>query len=111
MDKDKNVFERLLDLLNTLFSTHINLSPIQGHSTDHHHSGLGVMGYPMAVNLRSKIGPSYKILICDISKDAISKYQTQVKGKGAIDVVPNGFEATQAAVSLPPTPNLQSRFQ
>jgi 3-hydroxyisobutyrate dehydrogenase len=69
------------------------------------------MGYPMAVNLRSKIDPSYKILICDISKDAISKYQTQVKGKGAIDVVRNGFETAQAAVSLPPTPNPHTRFQ
>lgn len=60
------------------------------------------MGYPMAVNLRSKIDPSYKILICDISKDAISKYQAQVKGKGTVDVIPNGFEAAQAAVSSVP---------
>lgn len=59
------------------------------------------MGYPMAVNLRTRIDPSYKILICDISKDAISKYQAQVQGKGAIDVVENGFEAVRVAVSAP----------
>ena len=59
------------------------------------------MGYRMAVNLRSKIDSSYKILICDISKDAISKYQSQMKGKGEIDVVENGFQAAQAAVHTP----------
>jgi 3-hydroxyisobutyrate/3-hydroxypropionate dehydrogenase len=60
------------------------------------------MGYPMAVNLRSRIESDYKILICDISKDAISKYQSQLQGKGSIAVVSNGFEAAQAAVRRQP---------
>lgn len=56
------------------------------------------MGYPMAVNLRTKIDPSYKILICDISKDVISRYEEECKGKGSLAVVQNGYEAVQAAV-------------
>ncbi|KAF2104233.1 3-hydroxyisobutyrate dehydrogenase [Rhizodiscina lignyota] len=76
--------------------------------------GLGVMGYRMAVNLRSKIDSSYKIVICDISKDAISKYQSQMKGKGEIDVVENGFEAAQAAdmviTMLPDSPAVKAVY-
>jgi 3-hydroxyisobutyrate/3-hydroxypropionate dehydrogenase len=58
------------------------------------------MGYPMAVNLRSKLDPSYEMLICDISNEALSKFQSQLKGKGPIAVVENGFEAAKVAVRL-----------
>lgn len=53
----------------------------------------------MAVNLRNKIDPSYKILICDVAPDAISKYQVETQGKGTVEVISNGFEAAKAAVS------------
>lgn len=58
------------------------------------------MGYPMAVNLRNGLSPEYKLLICDVNKEAISKFQKQVEGKGPVEVISNGLEAAQAAVSL-----------
>ena len=57
------------------------------------------MGFPMAINLRTGLGPDKKILICDVSEQALSKYQTKTEGKGPVEVVKNGFEAVQQAVS------------
>jgi 3-hydroxyisobutyrate/3-hydroxypropionate dehydrogenase len=57
------------------------------------------MGYPMAVNLRSGLSPDYKLLICDVNKEAIVKFQKQVEGKGPVEIVSNGFEAAKSAVS------------
>lgn len=57
------------------------------------------MGFPMAINLRKKIGPNATILICDVSADAIEKFQSQTSNQGPVQVVKNGFEAVQKAVS------------
>ena len=56
------------------------------------------MGYSMAINLRSKVGSDTTILICDVSEDALSRFQAQMQGKGPIRVVKNGCEAVQQAV-------------
>lgn len=56
------------------------------------------MGYPMAVNLRSKIDSSKTLLICDVSEEALSKFEKQMEGKGPVKRVKNGFEAVQQAV-------------
>lgn len=56
------------------------------------------MGYPMAANLRKKIGNDYTILICDVVDDVLQKFQTETAGTGPVRVVTNGFEAVQAAV-------------
>jgi 3-hydroxyisobutyrate/3-hydroxypropionate dehydrogenase len=61
-------------------------------------TGLGVMGYPMAKNLRSGLGPEKTLLICDVNTEAIDKFQKEVEGKGPVRVVKNGFEAAKAAV-------------
>jgi 3-hydroxyisobutyrate/3-hydroxypropionate dehydrogenase len=61
--------------------------------------GLGVMGYPMAVNLRNGLSPDYTLLICDVNREAISKFQKQVEGKGPVKVITNGFEAANAALT------------
>lgn len=61
--------------------------------------GLGVMGYPMAVNLRSKMKAEDTLLICDVSQDAISRFQKQMDGSGPIEVVKSGHDAVKAAVS------------
>lgn len=58
------------------------------------------MGFPMAINLRKKIGPSVTILICDVSAYAIENFQSQTNDQGLVQVVKNGFEAVQKAVSL-----------
>lgn len=60
------------------------------------------MGYPMAINLRTKLGPEYKLLICDVSSDALHKFQDEMQEKktGPVEVVANGFEAVKAAVLI-----------
>ncbi|KAJ5890299.1 hypothetical protein N7504_011109 [Penicillium tannophilum] len=60
-------------------------------------SGLGVMGFPMAINLSKNIGPSATILICDVSADAIANFESQTNDQGLVQVVENGFEAVQKA--------------
>lgn len=55
------------------------------------------MGYPMAVNLRTKLDDSHTLLICDVSTDALSKFQSEVSGKGPVEVVSNGQEAIRRA--------------
>lgn len=61
------------------------------------------MGYPMAINLRKKMDPSHKLLICDVSKDALTKFQSEMSGSGPIEVVANGAEAVAQAVRLLPS--------
>jgi 3-hydroxyisobutyrate/3-hydroxypropionate dehydrogenase len=56
------------------------------------------MGYPMAVNLRSKIDDDETLLICDLSDEAIIKFQSQMQGKGPVKVVKTGYEAALGAV-------------
>lgn len=72
-------------------------------------TGLGVMGYPMALNLRSKMDPKATLLINDVSESALAKFQEEMKSKGPIEVVKNGAEAAERAVrflSLCPFPSL-----
>lgn len=57
------------------------------------------MGYPMAKNLRSGLDATKTLLICDVSKEALERFQAETKGKGPVEVVENGFEAARAAVS------------
>lgn len=59
------------------------------------------MGWPMAANLRRKIGKDRDLVICDVSAEAISRFQSEMSEHGAIRVVSNGYEAAEAAVSLP----------
>jgi 3-hydroxyisobutyrate dehydrogenase len=59
------------------------------------------MGYPMALNLRKGLDPSYTLLICDVVQDAISRFQKEAEGKGPIEVIKNGYEAVQKAVRNP----------
>jgi ornithine cyclodeaminase/alanine dehydrogenase-like protein (mu-crystallin family) len=60
--------------------------------------GLGVMGYPMAVNLRKKIGQDQKLVVCDVSKEAVERFKAQTQELGPVEIVSNGFEAAKAAV-------------
>ncbi|KAK3715289.1 hypothetical protein LTR37_007256 [Vermiconidia calcicola] len=59
--------------------------------------GLGVMGYGMAVNLRSKLDRSKTFYICDVSEDAINRFKLELDGQGPIEVVQNGTEAVAVA--------------
>ena len=60
--------------------------------------GLGVMGYPMCVNLEK--GSDKTLLIADVSEDALSKFEKQVSGRGLVKRVKNGFEAAQQANTI-----------
>lgn len=57
------------------------------------------MGYPMAVNLRSKLSSEYTVLVGDVNKASIEKFKAQMQGKGPVGVVANGAEAVKASVS------------
>ncbi|OCL05536.1 3-hydroxyisobutyrate dehydrogenase [Glonium stellatum] len=76
--------------------------------------GLGVMGYPMAVNLHAGLGPDQKLLICDVNSDAISRFKKETEGKGSVEVVNNGFEAVRAAntviTMLPDSPAVKAVY-
>ncbi|KAF7563137.1 hypothetical protein G7046_g943 [Stylonectria norvegica] len=59
--------------------------------------GLGVMGYPMAKNLRAGLGPETTMLICDVDAKALERFKQETAGQGPVSVITNGFEAAQAA--------------
>ncbi len=52
----------------------------------------------MAVNLRNGLSPDFTLLVADVNKDAISRFQKQAERKGAVEVVSNRSEAAKAAV-------------
>ncbi len=56
------------------------------------------MGYPMAKNLRTGLGPEKTLLICDVNTEALSRFKTETEGQGPVEIVSNGFDAAQAAV-------------
>ena len=62
--------------------------------------GLGVMGYPMAINLWSKIGSDRQMFICDVNKSALDKFQTETGGKGSVEVKDSAYQVIQAAVRI-----------
>ncbi|KAK0622417.1 NAD binding domain of 6-phosphogluconate dehydrogenase-domain-containing protein [Immersiella caudata] len=64
--------------------------------------GLGVMGYPMAKNLRAGLSPDKLLLICDVNSDALERFKTnaQTAGHGPVEVVSNGFEAAEKADTI-----------
>ncbi|GJN75833.1 hypothetical protein Purlil1_1337 [Purpureocillium lilacinum] len=69
--------------------------------------GLGVMGYPMAMNLVKGLGPKKSFLICDVNEDSLERFQTEAKGRASVTIVANGFEAARAAntiITMLPSP-------
>ncbi|KAJ9638683.1 uncharacterized protein PV06_09809 [Exophiala oligosperma] len=62
--------------------------------------GLGVMGYNMAVNLRTKMPKEKTLVICDVSEEALSKFQEQTGKFGPVVVAKNGAEAIQKADTI-----------
>lgn len=55
------------------------------------------MGYPMALNLRKGLDDSHTLLVCDVSTDAITRFQKDSEGKGPVEVIKNGYDAVQRA--------------
>ncbi|KAF2119447.1 3-hydroxyisobutyrate dehydrogenase-like protein [Lophiotrema nucula] len=59
--------------------------------------GLGVMGYPMALNLRKGLPSSHTLLICDVVESAIARFLQDAEGQGPVEVIKSGHEAVQRA--------------
>ncbi|KAI1343128.1 NAD binding domain of 6-phosphogluconate dehydrogenase-domain-containing protein [Xylariaceae sp. FL0016] len=59
--------------------------------------GLGVMGYPMAKNLRAGLDPGKTLLICDVNLEALNRFVAETQGQGPVEIISNGFEAAKAA--------------
>lgn len=59
------------------------------------------MGYPMARNLRKGLSSDHTLLICDVNKDAIARFQEETADHGPVRVVASGFDAVQDAVCPP----------
>lgn len=78
-----------------------------GASANHELPGLGVMGYPMALNLLKGLGPEKTLLICDVATDALERFQAEAKCEASVTVVQNGFEAAKAAVRKGSAPRLE----
>lgn len=62
--------------------------------------GIGVMGYPMAINLRKGLPTSHTLLICDVVTSALSTFQSETSDLGPVAVVQNGYEAIQRADTI-----------
>ena len=62
--------------------------------------GLGVMGYPMAINLRSKNDPDRQMFICDVNQSALDKFQMETQGKGSVEIKDSAYQVIQAAVCI-----------
>ncbi|KAF1833660.1 hypothetical protein BDW02DRAFT_500138 [Decorospora gaudefroyi] len=55
------------------------------------------MGYPMALNLRKGLDDTHTLLICDVSSEALSRFQEDSKGQGPVEIVKGGYDAIQKA--------------
>jgi 3-hydroxyisobutyrate dehydrogenase-like beta-hydroxyacid dehydrogenase len=55
------------------------------------------MGYPMALNLRKGLDDSHTLLICDVSTEALSRFQRDAEGQGPVSIAKGGFDAIQRA--------------
>lgn len=56
------------------------------------------MGYPMAVNLRSKVGRETAIMVYDTNVEACKRFQAEESKHGSTEIVNNVYEAILAAV-------------
>ena len=57
------------------------------------------MGYPMAVNLRKGLGKDKAFIVCDVNIDACKQFKEEASQYGNVEIVDNGYQAAQAAVS------------
>ncbi|KAL5380960.1 hypothetical protein DPSP01_007492 [Paraphaeosphaeria sporulosa] len=59
--------------------------------------GLGVMGYPMAINLRKGLSSDYTLLVCDVVPSALEQFHSETSNHGRVETIQNGFDAIQRA--------------
>lgn len=56
------------------------------------------MGYPMAVNLRSKIGKEKTIVVSDVDMSVCERFKSDMSEHGPVSIVKNAYEAVRVAV-------------
>lgn len=61
------------------------------------HVGLGILGYPMALNLRKGLASDHRLLICDVVPSALERFHSEVADHGPVETTDHGFEAAQRA--------------
>lgn len=62
--------------------------------------GLGVMGYPMAANLRKGLDQDITLLVHDMNAAACESLCHDAQRNNNITIVKSGAEAARAAVSM-----------
>jgi len=76
--------------------------------------GIGVMGFPMAQNLRRRIPPSSKLVICEVNKPAVDKFLSETHPNDNITAVSNPKEIAQQCdiiiTMLPKGPHVDTVF-
>jgi 3-hydroxyisobutyrate/3-hydroxypropionate dehydrogenase len=59
--------------------------------------GIGVMGYGMAMNLRRKIPPTSKLILCEINQERREQYLREASPNGLIEVAETPRQVAQKA--------------
>ena len=60
--------------------------------------GIGVMGLPMARNLRAKIPQSSRLVICDVVEAQTHKFLAENKSQGEVQIAATPKEVAEQAV-------------
>lgn len=63
-------------------------------------TGLGAMGYPMAVNLRRKLPKSAKVVIAELNQDTVHRYLEETRDAGPVEVASTPREVSERSVCL-----------
>lgn len=60
--------------------------------------GIGVMGFPMAQNLRRKMPKESKLLICEVNQSQIDQFLDETQPREQIEVISTPKEIAEKAV-------------
>jgi 3-hydroxyisobutyrate dehydrogenase-like beta-hydroxyacid dehydrogenase len=61
--------------------------------------GLGQMGYGMALNIRQKIPPSAKLIVCELVDERRQQFETEARQFGLVESAKSPKEVAEKAVS------------
>lgn len=58
------------------------------------------MGFPMALNLRAKMPPTSKLVVCDVNKAHVEDFLVQSLSLGPVEVASSPKEVAKCCVSI-----------
>lgn len=76
-----------------------SMGSLTNNSTRYGFIGLGVMGWGMANNIRSKIAESDSLCVCELNKERLGQWLGQAPGKAPIKVAQTPKEVIEQSVS------------